>query len=143
MCLFRLYLSHNFAPTLNLNRLVLQPKQGGAKFIAMKLIIIQWVKKILRQTVAFSLLLSFSIYAWARILFYEVPFTVQEDIPILIKTVLLCWGMVLALSLAFNGIVKIGEWIQQPKTSMNFNKKWILTAAVILFMSAFLFSCNA
>lgn len=109
----------------------------------MKFVVLQWAKKVFRQTAAFSLLLSLSIYIWARILFYEVPFTVQEDIPIIIKTVLLCWGMVLSLLFAFTALVKIGEWIQQPKPSMTFNKKWILTAAAILCMSAFLFSCNA
>ncbi|HKO80040.1 MAG TPA: hypothetical protein VJU78_06590 [Chitinophagaceae bacterium] len=109
----------------------------------MKFVVLQWAKKIFRQTIAFTLLLSLSVYAWVRILFYEVPFTVQEDIPIIIKTILLCWGMVLALLLAFTAIVKIGEWIQQPKPSMTFNKKWILTAAAVICMSAFLFSCNA
>ena len=109
----------------------------------MKFVVLQWARKILRQTIAFTLLLSFSVYAWVRILFYEVPFTVQEDIPIIVKTILLCWGMVLALLLSFTLIVKIGEWIQQPRPSMTFNKKWIFTVVAILCLSALLFSCNA
>lgn len=109
----------------------------------MKFVVLQWAKKIFRQTIAFSLLLSFSVYAWARVLFYEVPFTIHEDVPIIVKTILLCWGMVLALLFSFNAIVKIGEWIQHSKPSMTFTKKWILTAVAILCMSAFLFSCNA
>ncbi len=92
---------------------------------------------------SFSLLLSFSIYAWARILFYEVPFTIAEDIPIIFKTILLCWGMVLAAVTAFNLMAKIGEKLQQLKPTFSFNKRWILTVSVILFLSAFLFSCNS
>jgi hypothetical protein len=108
----------------------------------MKLVVLQRIKKLLRQTMAFSLLLSFSIYAWARILFYEVPFTVEEDIPIILKTILLCWGMVLAVITAFTIMVKIGEWLQHIKPSFAFHKKWVVTASVILFVSVFLWSCS-
>jgi hypothetical protein len=109
----------------------------------MKFVVLQRIKKILRQTMAFSLLLSFSIYAWARILFYEVPFTIEEDIPIILKTILLCWGMVLAVITAFNIMVKVGERLQQLRATFSFHKKWALTVSVILFISAFLLSCNA
>ena len=109
----------------------------------MKFAVRQQVKTLFKQTIVFSLLLSLSVYTWARMLFYEVPFTVQEDIPIIVKTILLCWIMVLSLLVAFNIIVKIGEWIQQPRFLFSFNKKWIITLIATVTLSAFLFSCSA
>jgi hypothetical protein len=109
----------------------------------MKQVLLLRVKRVLKQTMAFSLLLSFSVYAWARILFYEVPFTIGEDVPIIVKTILLCWGMVLAVITAFNLLVKIGEWMKKLKPAFSFDRKWVVTGSAILFLSAFLYSCNA
>jgi hypothetical protein len=96
-------------------------------------------KKLVKQTATFSLLLSFSVYSWARILFYEVPFTIAEDLPIMAKIMILCWVMVLALGIVFNIILKIGQWIQQPGSASLFYKKWIVTVLAVLFVSAISF----
>jgi hypothetical protein len=108
----------------------------------MKQILLLRVKRVLKQTMGFSLLLSFSVYAWARILFYEVPFSIREDGSIILKTILLCWGMVLAAITVFHVLEKTGEWMKKRKPVLSFDRKWTLTASAILVLSAFLYSCN-
>jgi hypothetical protein len=108
----------------------------------MKFVVVHRAKRLFKQTLVFSLLLSLSVYGWARILFYEVPFTIEEDIPIIAKIIMLCWIMVLASGIVITMIFKIGQWIQQPSSLPSFNKKWIATLLAVVFISAFLFSCN-
>jgi hypothetical protein len=86
-------------------------------------LVVQRTKRLFKQTLVFSLLLSLSVYSWARILFYEVPFTMEEDIPIIAKIIMLCWIMVLASGIVITMILKIGEWVQQLSSSPTFNKK--------------------
>jgi hypothetical protein len=105
----------------------------------MKFIASAKLKKLFKQTATFSLLLSVSVYGWARILFYEVPFTIEEDLPIIAKIITLCWMMVLAAGIAFNILVRIGQWIQKPAPAPLFYKKWIATVLAVLFVSAISF----
>lgn len=102
----------------------------------------QRIRKLFKQTTSFSLLLSVSVYGWARILFFEVPFTLAEDLPIFAKIILLCWIMVLSSLVAFSIIVKIGTWIQRPRLLSSFNKKWKITFVAIATLSVFLLSSN-
>lgn len=98
----------------------------------------QRIKKLFKQTTTFSLLISVSVYSWARILFFEVPFTLAEDLPILAKIILLCWIIALATGVAFNILVKIGEWLQQTAAS-SYYRKWILTLLAVLSISVLSF----
>jgi hypothetical protein len=88
----------------------------------MKFVVLQRIKKLFKQTIVLSFLLSLVIYSWARILFYEVPFSINEDIPIIAKMTIFCWIMVLASGIILSVIFNIGEWIQRSLLPSSFNK---------------------
>ncbi len=88
----------------------------------MKFVVLQRIKKLFKQSIVFSLFLSLSIYSWARILFYEIPFSINEDLPIIAKIVTLCWLMVLASGIALTAFLYIGEWMQKSLFPSSLNK---------------------
>lgn len=101
------------------------------------------LKNFFEGTIAISLILSISVYAWARILFYEVPFTVQEDIPILLKLAGLSWLMIIGLKGSFYSLVAIGELLQGKISVRAFGKKWIAPFIILILMTIFITSCGA
>src|SRR5688572_31458084 len=107
----------------------------------MKPYLLQGLKTFFRGTIGVSLILSFSVYAWARILFYEVPFSAKEDFSILFKLTGLSWAMILGLKGSLYSFIAIGELLQR----INFPSfaKWVGSFVIILLLSALLFSCQA
>jgi hypothetical protein len=108
----------------------------------MKPYLLLGLKTFFRGTIGVSLILSFSVYAWARILFYEVPFSAKEDFSILFKLTGLSWAMILGLKGSLYSFIAIGELLQRR---VNFSPfaKWVGPCVIILLLSAILFSCQA
>jgi len=64
------------------------------------------VKHFLRQTFLIGLIISLSVYGWVRMLFFEVPFTVKEDVLNVLKIVMTGWLLIILLKLAFYSILE-------------------------------------
>ena len=72
----------------------------------------QQLKKFLKQTFFIGLIISLTVFAWLRMIFFEVPFSVAEDGSIMIKTVLFGWFVIILLKGAWLLLLLIGEKIE-------------------------------
>jgi len=79
----------------------------------------QPLKRFLKQTFLFGLVISLTVYAWLRVIFFEVPFSISEDGSIIIKTVLFGWFIIIVLKAAWLLMLFIGEKIESFKTKQN------------------------
>jgi len=75
----------------------------------------QPLKRFFKQTFLIGLVFSLTVYAWLRVIFFEVPFSISEDGTILIKTVLSGWSMIIVLKATWLFIVFVGEKIDSLK----------------------------
>jgi len=73
--------------------------------------------RFLKQTFLVGLVISLTVYAWLRVIFFEVPFSVSEDGSILIKTVLFGWFLISLVKAAWLLILLAGEKIESFRTS--------------------------
>ena len=70
------------------------------------------LKRFLKQTFLIGLIISLTVYAWLRIIFFEVPFSISEDGSILIKTVLFGWFVITLCKAAWLFLLLVGEKIE-------------------------------
>jgi hypothetical protein len=73
---------------------------------------IQSLKLFLQETLLTGLILSVTVYASLRLIFFEVPFSFSEDGLILLKTILCGWIIVILLRTAWSLILFIGQKIK-------------------------------
>ena len=59
------------------------------------------LKDFLKQTFLAGLVISLPVYGWLRLIFYELPFTLEEDGGIILKTVLTGWATFIVLKSSF------------------------------------------
>jgi hypothetical protein len=72
----------------------------------------QQLKRFLKQTFLIGLIISLTVYAWLRIIFFEVPFSISEDGSIIIKTILFGWFIIILFKGAWLLMLLIGEKIE-------------------------------
>jgi hypothetical protein len=73
---------------------------------------IQKLKRFLKQTFLLGLIISLTVYAWLRIIFFEVPFSISEDGSIMIKTILFGWLVIILVKAAWLLMLLLGEKIE-------------------------------
>ena len=73
--------------------------------------------RFLKQTFLVGLVISLTVYAWLRVIFFEVPFSVSEDGSILIKTVLFGWFIISLAKAAWLLILLACEKIESFRTN--------------------------
>jgi hypothetical protein len=78
---------------------------------------LQSLKLFLKETFIVGLVLSLTVFAWLRLIFFEVPFSVSEDGLILIKTILCGWTMIMILKAAWLTILLIAQKINALKAA--------------------------
>jgi hypothetical protein len=62
---------------------------------------LQSLKLFLKETFLASLVFSITVFAWLRLIFFEVPFSVYEDGMNITKTILFGWAMMMMLKAAW------------------------------------------
>ena len=72
----------------------------------------QQLKHFFKQTFLLGLVISLTVYAWLRIIFFEVPFSISEDGSIMIKTILFGWFVIILIKAAWLLLLLIGEKIE-------------------------------
>lgn len=78
---------------------------------------LQSLKLFLKETFIVGFVLSLTVFAWLRLIFFEVPFSVSEDGLILIKTILCGWTMIMILKAAWLTILLIAQKIDTLKAA--------------------------
>jgi hypothetical protein len=76
---------------------------------------IQQLKRFFKQTFFLGLIISLTVYAWLRIIFFEVPFSLSEDGSIMIKTILFGWFVIILVKTAWLLMLLVGEKIETMK----------------------------
>jgi hypothetical protein len=72
----------------------------------------QQIKIFLKQTFLLGLVMSITVYAWLRMIFYELPFSFQEDSLIILKTILAGWTIMMVVNLAWLLLILVTQTIQ-------------------------------
>jgi len=104
---------------------------------------LQWIRKFFRGTIPVSLVISLSIFVWLRLIFFEVPFSLQEDSVTLFKVVITGWLMVVGIKGAFYALLGICELIRSRSLRPLFEKKWVALFIATIVVSAIFASCDA
>ena len=76
----------------------------------------QQLKRFFKQTFLLGLIISLTVYAWLRIIFFEVPFSISEDGSIMIKTILFGWFVIILIKAAWLLLLLIGEKIESIRS---------------------------
>jgi hypothetical protein len=76
----------------------------------------QQLKRFFKQTFLLGLVISLTVYAWLRIIFFEVPFSISEDGSIMIKTILFGWFVIILIKVAWLLLLLIGEKIESLRS---------------------------
>lgn len=100
------------------------------------------IKKSLKVTFIFGAALSLSVYCWLRIIFFEVPFSVREDLPILLKVVTTGWIMAIGLKLSFYTLLGLIQLIKVPRQFPPAARKAVLLPVTIAVVSFVLYACQ-
>jgi len=82
---------------------------------------IQPLKLFLKETFFLSLILSLTVFAWLRLIFFEVPFSVYEDGMNITKTILFAWAMMILLKASWLLLLHVGQKIEDR---IAFKIKW-------------------
>lgn len=82
----------------------------------------QQLKRFFKQTFLLGLIISLTVFAWLRVIFFEVPFSISEDGSIMIKTILFGWFVIILVKAAWLLMLLIGEKIE----TMRMRKRSVL-----------------
>lgn len=101
------------------------------------------IKQFLTTSLWLSLCFSLPVYAWARLIFFEIPLSFSEDIPHLVRMCLTGWFL---MSL-FLGSFELARWIvinrRMPSLQLQFIRVWRPAFLVVVLCSVLLFACNS
>jgi hypothetical protein len=75
----------------------------------MKFLFSAGLKRFLRETFLLGLLISVGAYSCVRLLFFEVPLSLHEDLGNVVKAVLTGWSMVILLKGFYYGIAAFAK----------------------------------
>ena len=73
---------------------------------------IQSLKRFLKETFVIGLILSLTVFAWIRLIFFEVPFSISEDGLIFLKTILCGWIMIMLAKSSWLLLLLVGQKIE-------------------------------
>lgn len=105
-------------------------------------VLIQNLKKSLKVTFLVGVGLSLSVYCWLRLIFYEVPFTFREDLPILIKVMATGWLMAISLKLSFYLLLGLIQFVQSPSKYALVTRRSVIVPLLVVAVAILLFSCK-
>jgi hypothetical protein len=77
---------------------------------------IQSLKRFLKEPLIAGLIFSVTVFAWLRMIFFEVPFSLSEDGVIFLKTILCGSIMMTSLKVIWLIILHIGYRIEAART---------------------------
>lgn len=97
------------------------------------------MKKFLKETFFLGLFIAVIVFAWVRILFFEVPFSPWEDSLTLCKTILVGWILMAAFKLVWYALLRLAAALQPVLIRRPSSLRWV----IIVVLSASLYACQA
>lgn len=108
----------------------------------MKSVSIPQLKTFFKETFLAGAIISLPVFAWVRIIFFEVPFSFAEDTTNLFKTLLTGWFMMIIFRTAWYSLIAIIEKAQTVKLSTVPVNKWALKLVIVVVLSGMLYACT-
>ncbi|TXJ27061.1 MAG: hypothetical protein E6Q24_09045 [Chitinophagaceae bacterium] len=105
----------------------------------MEILLSARVRKFLKETFFLGLFIAVIVFAWVRVLFFEVPFSLREDSLTLFKTILTAWVIMAAFRMSWHLLL---HFITALRPSL-LRKPAALRWMIILVLSAGLYACQA
>lgn len=68
------------------------------------------LRRFFKQTFLLGLVISLPVYAWVRLIFFEIPFSPSEDIITLAKVIMTGWSMMIVLKGTYHLIIGAMSW---------------------------------
>ncbi len=90
---------------------------------------IQSLKRFLKEPLIAGLIFSVTVFAWLRMIFFEVPFSLSEDGVIFLKTILCGSIIMICLKTIWIFILHIGYRIEAARTKKIQLSREIVTGA--------------
>jgi hypothetical protein len=81
----------------------------------MKVPFTRQLKKFFGQTFLIGVVISLTVFAWLRLIFFEVPFSFAEDGLIMLKTILFGWFLIIVAKSAWLTLLAIGKKIEMRR----------------------------
>lgn len=106
----------------------------------MNLILNQRLRRFLKETFLLSLLISLPVFAWVRLIFFEVPFSLSEDLSTLVRVVFTGWLLIMGLKAGFIGLLALGYKLRHRRVII---RRWRLTAVAVVLLCSLLYACQA
>lgn len=100
------------------------------------------LKRFLRETFLLGLVISLTIYGWVRLLFIEMPFSVEEDAVNLFKIVLSGWILVILLKGSFYALLAIGGQLENLPVRSRLKYRWVVPFIVVITLCTLLIACT-
>jgi hypothetical protein len=126
-------------PASRIQHLATSIQQPYQLLFIMEILLSARVKKFLKETFFLGLFIAVIVFAWVRILFFEVPFSLWEDGLTLCKTVLTGWILMAAFKLLWHVLLQLAAALQPVLIRRPSSLRWV----IVLVLSASLYACQA
>lgn len=105
----------------------------------MEILLSTRVKKFLKETFFLGLFIAIVVFAWVRLLFFEVPFSPLEDGLTLLKTILTAWLIMALFRLTWNLLLLAASALRPAMIRRSGASGWM----ILLILSVNLYACQA
>ena len=103
---------------------------------------LQSLKKFFKETFVLGLIISLPVYAWVRLIFFEVPFSISEDTMTLFKVMLTGWIIMIAFKGTYYGLLALTTHWKSIAPRPVLKGNWALTAIMAVLLCSMLYACN-
>ena len=97
------------------------------------------VKKFLKESFLLGLFIALIVFAWVRLLFFEVPFSLSEDSLTLFKTIMTAWLIMAIFKITWYLLIRLANALKPAMIRRPGNVRWV----IIIMLSTCLYACQA
>ncbi|PZR29612.1 MAG: hypothetical protein DI535_02565 [Citrobacter freundii] len=97
------------------------------------------IKKFLKETFLLGLFMAIVVFAWVRLLFFEVPFSPAEDSLTLCKTILIAWLIMAVFRITWYLLLLAASALRPALIRRSGELRWM----ILLILSVSLYACQA
>lgn len=108
-------------------------------YFMMEILFSQRLKKFLKETFLLGLFMAVVVFAWVRLLFFEVPFSAWEDSLTLIKTILTSWLIMAGFRICWFLLLSAIGAMRPVLIRRSGSVRWM----ILILLSACLYACQA
>jgi len=105
----------------------------------MEILLSTRIKKFLKETFFLGLFIAIVVFAWVRLLFFEVPFSPAEDSMTLLKTILTAWLIMAIFRISWHLLLLAASALRPVLIRRPGASRWM----ILLILSVSLYACQA